>query len=89
MLLSVKLQRDGGLREHAAHAPTAPFPFSLASLKLDKHAIVALSFTKNLTDCSENDHHILQIQIGPEGDKIAALKYLRAGLRQLKPLFPS
>lgn len=87
--MSVKLQRDGGLREHTAHAPTALLPFSLASLKLDKHAIVALSFPNNLTDCSEKDRHILQIQIGPEGDKIAALKYLRAGLRPLKQLFPS
>lgn len=79
VLLSLKLQRDGGLREYAAHAPAALLPFSLASLKLDKHAIVALSFPKNLTDCSEKDCHILQIQIGPEGDKIAALKYSRAG----------
>lgn len=59
------------------HAAADSFPLVPASLKLDKHAIVALSFPKNLTDSSEKDRHILQIEIEAEGDKIAALKYLK------------
>lgn len=59
------------------HAAADSLPLVPASLKLDKHAIVALSFPKNLTDRSEKDRHILQTEIEAEGDKIAALKYLK------------